>query len=56
MHRFVADTYARKFPELESLVPAKMDYVRTVRRIGNEMVRACVRGLWGVDWGVCAGF
>lgn len=61
VHRFVADAYARKFPELESLVPAKMDYVRTVRRIGNEMVR-CVRaggraggvcGGGGGYWGVC---
>ena len=42
VHRFVADGYAKKFPELESLVPAKMDYVRTVQRIGNEMVRVVV--------------
>ena len=42
VHRFVADGYAKKFPELESLVPAKMDYVRTVQRIGNEMVSVVV--------------
>ncbi len=39
MHRFVADVYTAKFPELESLVPAKRDYVQVVQRIGNEMVR-----------------
>ena len=40
MHRFVVDLYSQKFPELESLIPNKLDYVRTVQRIGNEMVRA----------------
>ena len=27
----------KKFPELESLIPSKLDYICTVRRIGNEM-------------------
>lgn len=36
-HRLVVETYAHKFPELEQLVPNKLDYVRTVLRIGNEM-------------------
>jgi len=40
VHRFVVDLYSQKFPELESLIPNKLDYVRTVQRIGNEMVRA----------------
>ena len=37
MHRFVVDLYSLKFPELESLVPSKVEYVRTVQKIGNEM-------------------
>ncbi|GAB5031100.1 u4 u6 small nuclear ribonucleoprotein prp31-like [Nannochloropsis oceanica] len=37
VHRFVVDLYSLKFPELESLVPNKLDYVRTVQKIGNEM-------------------
>jgi U4/U6 small nuclear ribonucleoprotein PRP31 len=36
-HRFVSETYAEKFPELEGLIPNRMDYIRTVQRIGNEM-------------------
>lgn len=35
-HRFVTETYAKKFPELESLIPNKIDYVKTLLRIGNE--------------------
>ena len=37
VYRYVVDLYAKKFPELESLVPNPMDYVRVVMRIGNEM-------------------
>jgi U4/U6 small nuclear ribonucleoprotein PRP31 len=37
IHRYVADLYSKKFPELESLIPNKIDYVKTVQRIGNEM-------------------
>ena len=37
IHRHIADIYGKKFPELESLIPNKVDYVRTVMRIGNEM-------------------
>jgi U4/U6 small nuclear ribonucleoprotein PRP31 len=35
-HRFVVETYAKKFPELESLIPNTIDYIKTVQRIGNE--------------------
>lgn len=35
-HRYLADIYSKKLPELESIVPNKMDYVRTVKIIGNE--------------------
>eukprot|EP01094_Clydonella_sp_ATCC50884_P028189 TRINITY_DN8378_c0_g1_i1.p1 TRINITY_DN8378_c0_g1~~TRINITY_DN8378_c0_g1_i1.p1 ORF type:complete len:516 (+),score=182.80 TRINITY_DN8378_c0_g1_i1:93-1640(+) len=37
VHKFVRDHYSRRFPELEQLVPNAMDYVRVVRRIGNDM-------------------
>jgi U4/U6 small nuclear ribonucleoprotein PRP31 len=38
VHKFVRDHYASKFPELEQLVPAPLDYMRVVRLIGNETV------------------
>ena len=37
VHKFVVDLYSTKFPELESLVPGRMDYLRTVQAMGNEM-------------------
>ena len=48
VHSFVVDLYAKKFPELSNLIPGKMDYVRTVKRIGNEMVsdEYCRIGGW----------
>lgn len=37
IHRYITEIYAKKFPELESLIPNKIDYIKTVQRIGNEM-------------------
>jgi len=37
IHRYVNDVYAKKFPELDTLVPAKMEYLRVVERMRNEM-------------------
>lgn len=37
VHRFIAEIYATKFPELDSLVPNALDYARVVKAIGNEM-------------------
>ena len=37
LHRYVTDIYNQKFPELESLIPNRIEYVKTVLRIGNEM-------------------
>ncbi|RLN71159.1 hypothetical protein BBJ28_00000212 [Nothophytophthora sp. Chile5] len=37
VHRFIAEVYAPKFPELDSLVPNALDYARVVKAIGNEM-------------------
>ncbi|KAI8469084.1 MAG: U4/U6 small nuclear ribonucleoprotein [Monoraphidium minutum] len=36
VHAFIRDKYRLKFPELESLVHAPVDYARVVARIGNE--------------------
>lgn len=35
-HKYVRDRYAKKFPELESLVLNPLDYARVVKRIGNQ--------------------
>jgi hypothetical protein len=40
--QFLRDHYAPKFPELESLLPAPLDYARIVKLIGNEMDMANV--------------
>lgn len=36
-YRFVCEIYSQKFQELEALVPQKIDYIKTVKIIGNEM-------------------
>ena len=33
IHKFTRDQYQKRFPELESLVPTPMEYVRTVKVI-----------------------
>ena len=35
---YVSEIYGKKFPELESLVANKMDYVKAILRIGNEIL------------------
>jgi len=59
VHAFIKDKYRLKFPELESLVHAPVEYARVVRRIGNEAdltavdlddllpAGGCVGGGWG---------
>lgn len=42
VHRFIKDTYSRRFPELESLVPAPLDYIVVARRLQNELNVAAV--------------
>lgn len=36
-HKFVRDKYAKRFPELESLVPNALDYLMTVKELGNNL-------------------
>lgn len=39
IHRFVRDKYSKRFPELESLVVGSLEYVKTVRELGNDLDR-----------------
>ncbi|EQC36300.1 hypothetical protein SDRG_06405 [Saprolegnia diclina VS20] len=36
VHRFLIELYGKKFPGLETLVPAPLDYARVASRIANE--------------------
>lgn len=40
IHKFTRDKYSKRFPELESLVPGAIEYVSTVKELGNELDRA----------------
>jgi U4/U6 small nuclear ribonucleoprotein PRP31 len=40
IHRYIRDRYSKRFPELESLVPNTMDYIKTVRELGNNVEKA----------------
>lgn len=40
IHRFAVEKYMKRFPELESLVVSPMEYLRTVRELGNDLDRA----------------
>ncbi|ERE89593.1 U4/U6 small nuclear ribonucleoprotein Prp31-like protein [Cricetulus griseus] len=35
--KFIRDTYSKRFLELESLVPNTLDYIRTVKELGNSL-------------------
>ncbi|RYY30987.1 hypothetical protein EON62_06595, partial [archaeon] len=36
LHRYIASRYAKKFPELESIVPSTLEYVRVIKMAANE--------------------
>ncbi|KAL8587798.1 U4/U6 small nuclear ribonucleoprotein Prp31 [Nucella lapillus] len=38
IHQFVKDNYNKRFPELESLVPTPMEYICTVKELGNNIL------------------
>ena len=38
LHHAVVEIYKQKFPELESLVPNALDYMKLVERMQNETV------------------
>jgi U4/U6 small nuclear ribonucleoprotein PRP31 len=37
IHKFVRDKYSLRFPELESLVPTPLEYIRTVQLLQNDL-------------------
>ncbi|XP_074648016.1 U4/U6 small nuclear ribonucleoprotein Prp31-like [Tubulanus polymorphus] len=37
IHKFTRDQYSKRFPELESLVPTPVEYMRTVKELGNHI-------------------
>lgn len=39
IHRFTKDKYQKRFPELDSLVMGELDYIRTVKELGNDLDR-----------------
>lgn len=40
IHKFVRDKYSKRFPELESLVVSPLEYVNTVKELGNDLDQA----------------
>lgn len=40
IHRFVRDKYQKRFPELESLIVTPLEYIRTVKELGNDLDKA----------------
>ncbi|CAF0928488.1 unnamed protein product [Brachionus calyciflorus] len=40
IHKYIRDKYSKRFPELESLVPNALDYIKTVRELGNRVENA----------------
>lgn len=40
IHKFVRDKYQKRFPELESLVVGSLEYVKTVKELGNDLDQA----------------
>lgn len=39
IHKFCRDNYLKRFPELESLVPTPIEYMRTIKELGNDLER-----------------
>ncbi|KAK5645571.1 hypothetical protein RI129_006871 [Pyrocoelia pectoralis] len=40
VHKFVREKYQKRFPELDSLVVSPLEYVRTVKELGNDVDQA----------------
>ncbi|XP_059050094.1 U4/U6 small nuclear ribonucleoprotein Prp31 [Achroia grisella] len=40
IHRFVRDKYQKRFPELESLIVTPLEYIRSVKELGNDLDQA----------------
>jgi U4/U6 small nuclear ribonucleoprotein PRP31 len=37
IHKYTRDQYAKRFPELESLVPSALDYIKTIQLLDNDL-------------------
>lgn len=53
IHKFIRDKYSKRFPELESLVPNALDYIRTVK-VGAVGLRVGGGPALGPWWGKAA--
>nr|CAG4640865.1 EOG090X06EY [Eulimnadia texana] len=40
IHKYVRDIYSKRFPELESLTANQIEYITTVKELGNEISKA----------------
>lgn len=40
IHKFARDHYAKRFPELESLVSTPLEYIRLVKELGNDISKS----------------
>lgn len=40
IHKYVRDLYAKRFSELESLVVNPLEYITTVKELGNDITKA----------------
>nr|CAG4642516.1 EOG090X06EY [Evadne anonyx] len=40
VHKYIRDLYAKRFSELESLVVNPLEYIKTVKELGNEIAHA----------------
>lgn len=40
VHKFTKDKYQKRFPELDSLIMGEMDYIRSVKELGNDLDQA----------------
>ncbi len=38
LHKYIKELYKKKFPELESIIYAPVEYAKAIQRIGNETV------------------
>lgn len=50
IHKFTRDKYSKRFPELESLVPDSLDYIRTVKvRVEEDFLSTAKKRKFWID-------
>ncbi|CAK9300160.1 unnamed protein product [Gordionus sp. m RMFG-2023] len=40
IHKYIRDVYTKRFPELESLIPTPLEYILTVKELGNDLEKS----------------